>query len=114
MFLRFEQRLSDSPYVERVWRSRSSSAGSFYSMAEPNVELVIARVDGSTQVVLRGPVTRASIVDCPAGGEWLGVRFRLGTQLTGLPTAALLDHQSVVLPGGVDGRFWLDSRWWEL
>jgi hypothetical protein len=114
MFLHFEHRLSDSPYAERVWRSRSSSGGSFYSMAEPNVELVIARVDGSTQVVLRGPVTRASIVNCPAGGEWLGIRFRLGTQLTRLPTAALLDHQSVVLPGEVDGRFWLDGRWWEL
>ena len=113
MFLQFEQRLADSPYVERVWRSRSSSGGSFYSMAEPNVELVVARVGGSTQVVLRGPVTRASIVDCPAGGEWLGIRFRLGTQLTRLPTAALLDHQSVVLPSEGDGRFWLDRRWWE-
>jgi hypothetical protein len=58
-------------------------------------------------------VTRASIVDCPAGGEWLGIRFRLGTQLTRLPTATLLDHQSVRLPSEIDGRFWLDRRWWE-
>jgi hypothetical protein len=113
MFLRFEQRLSDSPFIERVWRSRSSSAGAFYSMAEPNLELVIAKVDGHTQVILRGPVTRATIVDCPAGGEWLGIRFRLGTQLAKLPTAALLDHQSVVLPSQADGLFWLDRRWWE-
>jgi len=114
MFLRFEQRLSDSPYIERVWRSRSASGGSFYSMAEPNLELVVARVDASTQVILRGPVTRASVVDCPAQGEWLGVRFRFGTQLTRLSTAALLDHQSVVLPSEAGGMFWLDSRWWEL
>jgi hypothetical protein len=113
MFLQFEHRLSDSPYVERVWRSHSSSGGSFYSMAEPNLELVVARVGGSAQVILRGPVTRASIVDCPAGGEWLGVRFRLGTQLARLPTAALLDHQSLVLPSSADGRFWFDRRWWE-
>jgi hypothetical protein len=113
MFLQFEQRLSDSAYVERVWRSRSLSRGCFYSMAEPNLELVVARVSGTTQVILRGPVTRASVVDCPAGGEWLGVRFRLGTQLSRLPTAALLDHQSVVLPSEPDGRFWLDRRWWE-
>jgi hypothetical protein len=113
MFLRFEQRLSESPYVERVWRSHSASAGSFYSMAEPNLELVVARVDGGVQVILRGPVTRASVVDCPAGGEWLGIRFRLGTQLSRLPTAALLDHQSIALPSEADGRFWLDRRWWE-
>ena len=114
MFLRFEHRLSDSPYVERVWRSRSLSGGSFYSMAEPNVELVVARVDGRTQVVLRGPVTKASIVECPGGGEWLAVRFRLGTQLTRIiQTSALLDHQSVVLPTEIDGRFWLNNQWWE-
>jgi len=113
MFLRFEHRLSDSPYVERVWRSHSASSGSFYSMAEPNLELVVARVQGSIQVILRGPVTRASIVDCPAGGEWLGVRFRLGTHLPGISTATLLDHRSIVLPTAADGRFWLARRWWE-
>lgn len=113
MLLRFEHRLSDSPYIERVWRSHSLSGGSFYSMAEPNLELVVARVNGGAQVILRGPVTRASTVGCPAGGEWLGIRFRLGTQLTRLPTAALLDHKSVVLPSEADGTFWLDRRWWE-
>jgi hypothetical protein len=113
MLLRFEHRLSDSPYIERVWRSHSRSSGTFYSMAEPNLELVIARVGGGAQVILRGPVTRASTADCPADGEWLGIRFRLGTQLTRLPTAALLDHKSVVLPSQADGTFWLDQRWWE-
>lgn len=113
MFLQFEQRLSESPYVERVWRSRSAAGGWFYSMAEPNLELVIARLGGTAQAILRGPVTRASIADCPADGEWLGVRFRLGTHLPRFPVAALLDHQSLVLPGGADGSFWLDDRWWE-
>ena len=113
MFLRFEHRLSDSPHIERVWRSRSLSSGSFYSMAEPNLELVVARVNGRSQVILRGPVTRASVVDCPGGGEWLGIRLRLGAQLARLPTAVLLDHRSLVLPSGADGRFWLDGRWWE-
>ncbi len=113
MFLRFEHRLSDSPYLERVWRSHSSSGGSFYSMAEPNLELVVAKLGGTTQVILRGPVTRASMVDCPAEGAWLGLRFRLGIHLPRLPTAALLDHQSVVLPRAADGRFWLGGRWWQ-
>ncbi|HEX4197193.1 MAG TPA: helix-turn-helix domain-containing protein [Caulobacteraceae bacterium] len=53
------------------------------------------------------------MANCPAGGEWLGIRFRLGTHLPRLPTGALLDHQSLVLPSAADGRFWLNSRWWE-
>jgi hypothetical protein len=114
MLLRFEQRLSDSPFVERVWRSFSTAAGAFYSMAEPNLELVVARVGGRPQVILRGPVTRASVAECPAGGEWLGIRFRLGTHLPQLPTAALRDHRSLALPGASEGPFWLGDLAWEI
>jgi hypothetical protein len=114
MLLKFEQRLSDSPFVERVWRSYSTAAGWFYSMAEPNLELVVARVDGGALVILRGPVTRASVADCPAGGEWLGVRFRMGAHLPGLPTGSLRDHRSLVLPDAGHERFWLGDRAWEI
>ncbi len=60
MLLKFEHRLSDSPFVERVWRAHSTAAGSFHSMAEPNLELVVARVDRRAMVILRGPGHRAS------------------------------------------------------
>jgi hypothetical protein len=113
MLLRFEQRLSASPLVERVWRSHSAAAGVFYSMAEANLELVVARVAGRAQAILRGPVTRASVAEVPADGEWLGVRLRLGTFLPGLPTSALRDHQSLVLPDVGGGRFWLRGAAWE-
>jgi hypothetical protein len=69
---------------------------------------------GSALVILRGPVTRASVADCPAGGEWLGVRFRMGAYLPGLPTASLRDHRSLVLPDAGHGRFWLGDRAWEI
>ncbi len=113
MLLKFEQRPSDSPFVERIWRSRSTAAGSFYSMAEPNLELVFARVGGQALAILRGPVTQASLADCPADGQWLGVRFRMGAYLPGLPTGALRDHQSLFLPDAGHGRFWLGDRAWE-
>ena len=32
----FEDRESDSPLVERVWRSRSEGAGTFLSVAQPH------------------------------------------------------------------------------
>jgi len=114
MLLRFEQRQSASPFIERVWRSYSKTAGSFYSMAEPNLELVIARVGGRAEAILRGPVTKASIAECPADGEWLGIRFRMGTYLPGLPTGCLRDHQSLVLANAGHGKFWLRNQAWEL
>ncbi len=114
MVLKFENRLSDSPFIERVWRSYSTMGGPFYSMAEPNIELVIARAGGLAQVILRGPVTRASVADCPADGEWLGIRFRVGTHLPGLPTSNLLDHRSLALPRAGDRMFWFCGQPWEI
>ena len=112
--LEFENRKSPSPFVDCVWRSRSRMGGSFLSMAEGNIELVVTKLPGLTAVTLRGPVTRATFVECPPGGEWVAIRFRLGTYLPKLPTATLLDHQDVQLPVLANGRFWFSGLSWEI
>jgi hypothetical protein len=114
MFLTFEDRPSGSPYVERVWRSCSTTGGPFHSMAEGNLELVVTRLGGFAQVTLRGPVTQAATVDCPANGQWFAIRFRLGTYFPGLATAVLLNHCDLHLPTTKDGRFWLAGEPWEI
>jgi hypothetical protein len=114
MFLTFEDRPSTSPLIERVWRCYSIVGGTFYSMAEYNIELVVTRLPGLTRVTLRGPVSKAAMVDCPPNGRWLAIRFRLGTYLPNLPTALLLDHSDIDLPLTSDGRFWLEGSAWEI
>jgi hypothetical protein len=113
MLLEFEDRASDSPFVERVWRARSTLGGPFHSMAEGNLELVVSRLGGQTQVLFRGPVTQPTIVECPPNGQWLAIRFRLGTYLPRWPTAWLLDGANLELPATSDGRFWLEGEAWE-
>jgi hypothetical protein len=114
MFLAFEDRPSDSPFVERVWRCHShGGGGAFYSMAEGNLELVVTRVPGLAFVTLRGPVTKASRVECPPNGEWLAIRFRPGTFLPQLPTSLLLNHSDLNCPVSGD-RFWFAGRMWEI
>jgi hypothetical protein len=114
VFLEFDHRESNSPYVERIWRSWSRSGGPFLSMAEGNIELVVTRLPGFMAVTLRGPVSRGSIFECPPNGEWLAIRFRLGTYLPWIPTAALIDHQDVQLPVLPNGRFWFSDLTWEI
>jgi hypothetical protein len=63
-----------SPFIERVWRSHSERAGTFLSVAATHCELVLTRHRGSIRVTLRGPETRPSTADCPAEGEWIGIR----------------------------------------
>ena len=114
MLLVFENRKSTSPFVDCVWRSQSRAGGSFLSMAEGNIELVVTKLPGLTAVTLRGPVTRATFVECPPDGEWVAIRFRLGTYFPQLPTATLLDHQDLQLPVLANGRFWLSGLSWEI
>lgn len=114
MFLTFEDRPSNSPYVERLWHSCSMAGGPFHSMAEGNLELVVARLGGSAQVTLRGPVTQAATAECPADGQWFAIRFRMGTYFPALATSRLLDGRSLHLPTTRDGRFWLEGEPWEI
>lgn len=114
MLIEFEHRESPSPYIERVWRSRSRAGGAFLSMAEGNIEVVVTRLPGFQAVTLRGPVSRGALIDCPPNGEWLAIRFRLGTYLPRIPTAALIDRQDLHFPVLADGRFRFADGIWEL
>jgi hypothetical protein len=114
VFLQFEDRKSASPFVERVWRCTSGNGGTFLSMAEGSIELVITRLPGFQAVTLRGPVSKGAQIECPPNGEWLAIRFRLGTYLPRIPTAALIDHQDVNLPVLAGGRFWFGDLTWEI
>jgi AraC-like DNA-binding protein len=75
--------------------------------------MVVTRHKGTTTLTVRGPETKATAIDCPAEGEWLGIRFRLGTFMPRLPVANLLDRQDVNLPGATGRSFWLNGSAWE-
>jgi hypothetical protein len=113
MFLAFEDRPSDSPFIERVWRCHSERAGTFLSVASSHCEMVVTRHRGRTLLTLRGPETRATSVDCPADGEWLGIRFKLGAFMTRQPAAVLIDRQDMNLPAATERKFWLNGDTWE-
>ncbi len=114
MILNFEDRLSDSPFIERVWRSRSEAGGPFLSVAQGNLELVVTRLPDLTLVTLRGPETRPSIVEAPPNGRWVAIRFAPGVYLPHRPTGSLLDHNSLNMAVSHDGRFWFEGAAWDL
>ena len=106
------ERASDSPYVERVWRSHSEGAGSFLSMAESRWEIVVTRHQGRVSLTVRGPETRATPACYPADAEWLGIRFKLGTVMPALPASELVDG-SLTLPEASSTSFWLHGAAWQ-
>ena len=108
-----EDRASDSPYVERVWRSHSEGAGFFVSIAESRAEIVFARHHGRLSVWLRGPETRPSCAPYPADGEWLGIRFKPGAFLLTRPVRELVDGKVGLRPA-TEGSFWLNGSTWQV
>jgi hypothetical protein len=109
-----EDRPSDSPYVERVWRSHSEGADPFLSIAASRCELVVSKFDREITVTMRGPETRATQMgDCPGGGEWFGIILKPGAYLPLLAPERLVDGQ-VHLPVVARNSFWLADCAWQL
>ncbi|WP_244422606.1 hypothetical protein [Ktedonobacter racemifer] len=87
-----EERPSDSPFVERIWRSHSEGAAPFLSIAVSRCELVVTKLHGKITMTVRGPETKATpLGGSPSDGEWFGILLKLGTFLPHLPTRSLAD-----------------------
>jgi hypothetical protein len=109
MLIAFEDRPSDCAAVERVWRSRSEQSGQFHSMAACNWVMVVTRHKGQVFLTIRGPETKASIAECPADGEWIGIHFKLGTFMPLMSNLRLRDRNDATLPDK-SGRSFLAQR----
>lgn len=113
MLINFEDRPSDSPFVDRVWRSHSERAGTFHSMATCNWIMVVTRHEGATFLTVRGPETKATKAECPAEGEWIGIHFKLGTCMPLLPNGDLCNRNGITLPEASGKAFYLNGSAWE-
>ena len=112
MNLTFNERLSDSPFVERIWRADSEDNIPFLSVASSHWEMVVSKYQGQTTFTVRGPETKVTPHECPVGGEWIGIRFKLGTVMPHLPASQLVNGD-VNLPGATSQSFWLDGSAWQ-
>ena len=113
MLLTFDEKPSDSPIIEKIWRSRSLQAGEFLSVAQCHFEMAVSRYKGKTFLTLRGPETKVSRGEFPGESEWLGIRFKLGTFMPELTPGCLRDRNDVTLPGASSRSFWLKGSAWE-
>lgn len=112
MFPHFEQRPSDSPLVERVWRSHSERAGSFTAISVACWSMVVSKRKGRIALSLHGPATGATAKDFPPDLEWFGIDFKLGAFMPHLPPGTVMDG-NLTLPDAADHAFWLCSSAWE-
>jgi AraC-like DNA-binding protein len=113
MIFKIEDRPSDSPFVDRIWRARIERPGSLISIAMSSWEMVVSRYQDKTYMTVRGPETRATRLPVTfVGTEFFGIRFKAGTGMHHLPASSLVD-EDVNLPDASSKSFWLNGSAWQ-
>jgi hypothetical protein len=92
--IEYEDRPSDSPFIERVWRSRSDAVDWMTSIATAHWTLVVWRAGRDWRSAVQGPETGATVAPVPPETEFVGIRLSLGTALEQLPAERLVDGGS--------------------
>lgn len=114
MGLDSQSRLSDVPFVDKIWRMQTerASGGSFISAAASQWEMVVTTYEGTTTFSIRGPETKASPAPMPQKAEFLGIIFKLGTFMPPLPTKDRVNND-MHLPEASGQNFWLHGSAWQ-
>ncbi len=102
----FDEATVETPFVDRIWRSRSAPAEGFISVAASHWEMIVTRQHGHAVLTVRGPETHATHSPIPQEAEFIGIQFRIGTFMPCLPLETLVDG-ALYLPfasgGGASG-----------
>jgi Helix-turn-helix domain len=113
MIFNFEERLSDSPFVERIWQAQSERTGEFLSVAASQWEMVVLKYQGQTTVTVRGPETKVTPMQVTlVGGEFFGIIFKYGAFMPHFPVLGLVDGD-LDLPDASTKSFWLSGSAWQ-
>lgn len=112
MIFDLDTRQSDSLFVEQIWHARSVSSGMLNSISTNRWEMVVSRVEGETFFTIRGPHTKPESLFLLPGGDWVGIRFKIGTFMPRFPPGSLLNSDPT-LPNAGTRSFWLDSSAWQ-
>ena len=87
-----EDRTERSDFVERIWRTPGVPDKAMISVAVPRWQIVVVEsAHAPTSVFLRGPETKASVVQIPQDAEFFGIEFKLGAFIPALPVGMLVD-----------------------
>src|SRR5215467_1848664 len=114
MLFRIEEKPSDSPFVDKIWRTQAERRGTFISQSKVNSEIVLTRYNGKTTLTVRGPETKATFLDYQSiGAEYLGITIKLGAFMPHLLPKNLRDWRNVDLPEANSQSFWLHGSAWQ-
>lgn len=112
MSISVTERLSDSPYVEKVMHGWTVCDGSSIRPAECHWHLVFRKQQETQQPLVVGALTTAGVAAWGEGAELLWIKFKLGTFIPQLPAKAFVNAETR-LPDASSQSFWLYGSAWQ-
>lgn len=108
----YEERLSNSPYIQRIGQFQVDSPYSRTCAANVLTNMLLVRYKGKTSLSVWGPETKFGVMNYPEGAEFLFIAFKLGVFLPRLSITNLVDT-GIILPEASSQSFWLGSTSWQ-
>jgi hypothetical protein len=112
MSLVYEDRGSESPYVEKVGHFYAEQAAGQVCAAHTTWSILLVKHQGETALTVWGPETHAADMRYPKDAEFMFIHLKLGAFMPGFPMPTLV-NTGVILPGAAGQKAWLDSRAWQ-
>jgi AraC-like DNA-binding protein len=106
------ERPSDSPFVDTIWRGRTDCAGSRIAPAGGCWIMLIEKQASRARLSVVGPMAKAQPMDYTGDTEFFAIKFKPGTFMPQLPAGSLLDT-ILPLPEATSKSFWLDGSTWQ-
>lgn len=100
MTFEYEEKASQSRFVDVIWRTHDTSDGTYLAAADACWDMVFIRSVHGNRALLSGPSSTITPVPYRAGNRNVGIRFHRGTYLTHVPASAMVDTtESLPMPG---------------
>jgi len=110
----FEEKSSDSPYIDTIMHGCTMAEGSSVRPAETHWHLVFVRVNGMAMPLVVGSLTDSGIARWGEGAEILWIRFKAGTYIPHLPAKNLLNKEMRLPEAASREKFWLKGSAWQM
>lgn len=114
MSIVFEERLSDSPYIESLTYGHTVCDGAPTRPAEIHWHMVFSKHNGNVYPLIVGPLFTSGVVTYEAGAEIIWIKFKLGVFMPHLPISHFANSETLMPAGASSRSFWLGSSTWQL
>src|SRR3954462_12096697 len=100
MGLIYEDRLSVSPYVEKIGHFYAEDQYSQVCAANVLWSMLLVKREGNTYFSVWGPETQSALMNYPKDTEFLFIQFKLGGFMPHLPIQNLVNNGTLLPEAG--------------